>query len=254
MFILLIQWEIHTKWRSYTENTKIVSGIVVAPALASISSSSVNIVCHYMCFCKPSLTVCSELTKMPDLHWPRTDRRDYLFRPTIYGSQELIAGTAASFKARCSIYKPECPPTRLSLPPLLFSPLLLVVEQLLLPQSSPSKRATGIPLSTHSLKTHLNSVQHQWLFIFNAKYSAWTLDGLLVIHTPAFNHRCLSISLNFLLHVITEFLELFREIVPHHGQGIDPFFQPRRIVRTSFGLAYRTDCQSGRVATPPKRL
>ena len=58
----------------------------------------------------------SEQTKMPDLNWPRKDRRDYLLRPAIYGSQELIAGTAASFKARSSIYKPDVP----SNPPFSF--------------------------------------------------------------------------------------------------------------------------------------
>ena len=56
------------------------------------------------------------------------------------------------------------------------------------------------------------------------------------------------------LHVITEFLELFREIIPHYGHGVDRFFQPRPIIRTSFGLESRTDCQSGRVARPKEHV
>jgi len=136
-----------------------------------MSSSSANFVCHYKCFCKPSLTVRSEQIKMPDLNWPRKDRRDYLFRPTIYGSQELIAGTAASFKARGSIYKPECPPTRLSLP---FAPLLTAAAG---GRATPSSSIIAFKKSNqHPTEHALTETSFKFstapMNIFNAKYSA----------------------------------------------------------------------------------
>jgi hypothetical protein len=76
------------------------------------------------------------------------------------------------------------------------------------------------------------------------------------IDTPASSSQLTGSLASYVdfLHIITEFLELFWEIIPHYGHGIDRFFQPRCIVRTSFGLESRTDCQSGRVARPKEHV
>lgn len=263
MFVLLIQWEIHTKWRSYTENTKIVFKILLLHSLWSACRAQTSILSVITSAFVHSLWQFA-VNRLRCQIWIDLAKIDITL--TIFLDQQfMIVKNLLQKSQLCSRRETQyissmCSSTRLS---LSFASLLIAAadDRATSSFSIIVFKKSNQHLTEHALIETSFKFSTESMNIFNVKYSTWTLDSLLVIwylqlalwHFSFQITDSLACYLNF-LHVITEFLELFRKIISHHDHEIDRFFQSRCIVRTSFELKSWMNCQSERVATSVKHV